>query len=167
MRVKLEGIDGLFAVGECGIVDLDLYEDQEPAVENKNYGNFEKKELFWAVYDQIILPVRETAGVDPDHSIRLLFIEDDGDELVLHYNVDDIDESYFVVRGVGNMTLDDVMTAAYEDLLILKDVLPDDEPMKKAITWDKERKVNIPDDYLERLKKDVFYSSWEIESIDE
>ncbi len=167
MRVKLEGIKGLYAVGECGIVELDSNEDLETAVENKNYGSFEKKELFWAVYDQIILPVREAEGVEPDHSIHLFYIEDDGDMLVLHYNVDDYDESYCEIRGVEKMTLNDAMTVVYEDMLSLKDVLPDDEPMKKAITWDKDRKVNISDDYLERLKKDVFYTSWDIESIEE
>ncbi len=167
MRITFKGIEGAYAVGECGVVDLEAYEDQEAAVENKNYGKFDKKELFWTIYDQIILPIREVAGIDPDHSIRLFFIEDDGEKMILHYNIDDYDESYCEIQGVTNMTLDDVMEAVYDDICGIKNALPDDEPLKEALTWAKSRRVNIPDDYLDRIKMDVFYSSWDIESIEE
>ena len=43
MRVKLKGIAGLYAIGECGVVDLESYEDLEQAVENKKYTNFCRK----------------------------------------------------------------------------------------------------------------------------
>ena len=163
MKVKFKGIDGLYVVGECGVVDLDAYEDQETAVENRDYGKFEKKAFYWTIYDQIILPIRNAVGVDPDHSIRLLFIEDDGDKIVIHYNIDDYDESYCEIQGVANMALEDVMKVVYEDFCGMRNALPEGEALKEAITWDKNRSVNIPDDYLERLKKDVFYASWEIE----
>ena len=165
MRVKLKEIDGMYAVGECGVVDLESYEDQEMAVENRNYGKFEKKAFYWTIYDQIILPIRNAVGVDPDHSIRLLFIEDDGDKIVLHYNIDDYDESYCEIQGVTNMALEDVMKVVYEDFCGMRNALPEGEALKEAITWDKNKGVDIPNDYMERLKKDVFYTSWEIEYV--
>ncbi len=167
MRVTFKDIEGLYAIGECGIVDLESYEEQEEAVENKDFQNFDKKELFWTVYDQIIIPTREQADVDADDTLRLLYIEDDDDTFIFHYNIDDYDESYCEVRGAAQMPLEDVVSALYDDLCNMVKELPDDEPLKQAITWDKTITVDVPEDYLKRLKSDVFYSSWAIETTEE
>lgn len=163
MKIQIKNITGEYAIGECGIVDLDLYENQEHSVENKSYNNFDKREMFWTIYDQIIIPTREKMGTDTDHSLRLLFIEDDDDKLTLHFNIDDYDETYCEVLDVDDKLLDDVIKNLYDDLSETLTNLPDDEPMKKSIMWDKSREVSIPVDYIERIKKDVFYSSWDIE----
>ena len=165
MRVTFDDFGGVYAIGECGIVDLESYEELESAVENRDYGNFDKKELFWTIYDQIILPIREAEGVDPDHSIRLLYIEDQADNLVLHYYIDDYDETYCEIKLTNNMTLEDVMKVISDDFCLIKNSLPDGTPLKDAISWHRDRKVNVPDDYIERLKRDVFYTSWVIKNI--
>ncbi len=164
MKIKLKGISGLYVVGECGIVDIEYCEEPEKIVENNTYQHFDKKELFWTIYDQIIIPTREKMKVDPDHTFRLLCIEDKSDGLVLHYNIDDYDESYSEVQNILDISLEDLISAVFDDFCYIVEALPDDEPLKKSITWDKTRAVNIPEDFLKRLKRDVFYSSWDIDA---
>ena len=161
MKVRFKGITGQYAIGECGVVDLESYNEQ--AVENKKFTNFDKKELFWSIYDQIIIPTREKAGSDPDSTFRLLCIEEKGDTFVFHYNIDEYDDSYCEVKNANDMTLEALMSALYEDFCNMAKALPDDDPLKTSITWDKTRKVSFSGDYLERVKKDVFYTSWEVE----
>ena len=55
MKIKLKGISGLYVAGECGIVDIEYCEEPEKVVENNTYQHFDKKELFWTIYDQIII----------------------------------------------------------------------------------------------------------------
>ncbi len=43
MKILFKEIEGRYAVGPCGIVDLDAYEELEEAVENKKYTHFEKR----------------------------------------------------------------------------------------------------------------------------
>ena len=164
--MKLKGVLGEYAIGECGIVDLDSYENQECAVDNKNYNAFDKRELYWTIYDQIIIPTRERMGTDSDHTLRLLFIEEDVNKMVLHFNIDDYDEAYCEISDVDTLSLADAVKTVFKDLNQYINNLPDNEPMKKAFTWEKSRAVSIPADYMERLKKDVFYSSWEIGSVE-
>ncbi len=103
-------------------------------------------------------------NVNPDHTLRMLYIEEDGDTFVFRFNIDDYDEAYYEVKGAADMTLEEVMSVLFDDICELKKALPDDEPMKNAITWEKDRPVDIPaDDFIDRLSQDVFYSSWEIE----
>ena len=163
LEVKLKGLLGKYAIGECGIVDLHSYEIHEHDVENISYKNFDKRELFWTIYDQIIIPTRERMGTDPDHSMRLLFIEE-GNKLVFHFNIDDYDEMYSEITDVNNMSLEEVIKIIFDDLKETINNLPDDEPMKKAFTWNKSRVVSIPIDCIERLERDVFYSSWVIDN---
>ncbi len=167
MKVTIKGIAGKYAIGECGVVDLESYKEREKDVDNKSYPRFDKRELFWTIYDQIILPTRERMGVDIDDTFRLLYIEDAEDSLVFHYNIDNYDESYCRVQRAAEMSLEDVVSALYNDLLSTAKSLPDDEPLKKAITRDKSRSVDVPDIFLERLKRDVFYSSWDIDNLEE
>ena len=134
MRATLKNQGGLYAIGECGIVDIEAYENQEQAVENRAYKRFEKRDLFWRIYDQIIIPTREKMSTNPDHSIRLLFIEDEGNKIILHFNIDDYDEIYSEVLDVENISLDDAMKIVFADLSELKDILPVDETLKQAIT---------------------------------
>ncbi len=164
MIAKLKGIEGLYSVGECGVVDLESYEEHVNAVENKKYNQFDKKELFWSIYDRIILPSRESVPNKPDNTLRLLYIEENGDTFVFHYNIDSCDESYLEVKGAAEMSFDELLSAVYEDFCNMAKALPDDEPLKNGIKYDRTRNVVIPENYLERLKKDVFYSSWVIET---
>ena len=162
MTVNFKGIVGEYAIGECGVVNLEAYRGQ--GVENKKFKNFDKKELFWSIYDQIIIPTREKAGSGPDSTFRLLCIEEKGDTFIFHYNIDEYDDSYCEVKNAKDMTLEALMSALYEDFCNMAKALPDDDRLIKSITWDKTRKVSFSGDYLERLKKDVFYTSWKIET---
>ena len=160
MRIKLKEIDCDWEIGECGIVDFEIHEGTGDCVYNKQYKNFDKKELYWTIYDQIILPTRAKMDQDKDDTLRLFYIEEKGKNLEFTISFDEYDEAVFVVKGATEKPLEEVLQNLFNDM---RDCFPDDEEMREAITWDKSAKVNIPEDYVKRIVEDVFYSHWIIE----
>ncbi len=162
MEITLKNGVGTYAVGICGIADVEDVSNAESVVADEKYSNYSKKELFWSVYDQIILPSRKNISEGADHSLRLFNIERNDTSLILNFNMDDFDEASYEIENATEDGLDVVLDELFT---AVKDSFPDDKEFSDALVRDKDQKVSVPEDsnYMDRLKTDVFYSSWEVE----
>ena len=122
------------------------------------YDNFSKSELFWGIYQRIIIPSREKMGVgNSEDSLRLFHIYEKEDSLILYFHFDDIDEAEFWISNGVHMLLDDAIEEVYHQI---KKAIADIDFVDDIILVENEIVVPSENEVLQDIGKYIFYQGW-------
>ena len=131
------------------------YEECADEITNTDYGKFTKEELFWAIYEKVLIPSGlysyENSPYDDKVHLHHIVDEPDGNTVGLFLEFVDINEGYNFLHDVKNTPLDDVLRQFFNLLKGIYTDIDKDYPIK----LDLEKSIKIPksdEDILRQLK---------------
>ncbi len=117
MGVIIKERNGVFYNSFC-VYDEDSYELDICDFANTNYGNFTKEELFWSIYEMILIPshLYSYDCLEFEDKVHLFEISDnrDGeDEVWIKIEVVGTDEGYSIMRWLRTKTIKEAVIEFY------------------------------------------------------
>ncbi len=129
-------------------IDLDI-------IENTDYGDFTKEELFWSIYERVLIPshLYSYDSSPYDDKIHLFEIKDgESDEVFLFIEFVGVTDGYNQLKNLRQKTLNEATTDFYN---LMVEIYPAETGETCPVKLDLSKDIDIPtsdEEIIRRLK---------------